>query len=91
MEGEISKVLPGIIGKAIEEETHAGEGQANWRCVAVVEWLSRKDTGKVSESTVVYVTEGGEAARLLQDQYFHVARESAYTRVFEPPYGPQKC
>lgn len=32
---------------------------------------------------VVYVTKGSEAARLLQEQFFHVAGESAYTRIYE--------
>jgi hypothetical protein len=76
------KVLPGaaeVLGK--ENEVH----------IAKIGWLSRKDTGKAYGSMVVYVTKGSEAARLLQDQYFHVAGESAYTRVFEPRYGPQKC
>ena len=170
-EGERSKVQPGAVRKAIEEEIRTVEGQANWRCAAVIRdarnterikilcrdevelqqvkeaaqktaaegvrvlrdqlypvkvdnvnrtaildqdgkvlpgatevlgkendvhiakigWLSRKDTGKAYGSMVVYVTKGSEAARLLQDQYFHVAGESAYTRVFEPRYGPQKC
>lgn len=76
------KVLPGaaeVLGK--ENDVH----------IAKIGWLSRKDTGKAYGSMVVYVTKGSEAARLLQDQYFHVAGESAYTRVFEPRYGPQKC
>jgi hypothetical protein len=170
-EEERSKVQPGTIRKAIEEEIRSLEGQENWRCAAVIRdarnteririacrdeaelqqvkkaaqktaaagarvlrdqlypvkvdnakrtavidqegkvlpgaaealgkendvhiakigWLSRKDTGKAYGSMVVYVTKGSEAARLLQDQYFHVAGESAYARVFEPRYGPQKC
>ena len=170
-EGERSKAQPGAVRKAVEEEIRAGEGQANWRCAAVIRdarnterikivcrdeaelqrvkeaaqktaaegvrvlrdqlypvkvdnvnrttildqdgkvlpgaaevlgkendvhiakigWLSRKDTGKAYGSMVVYVTKGSEAARLLQDQYLHVAGESAYTRVFEPRHGPQKC
>jgi hypothetical protein len=76
------KVLPGaaeVLGK--ENDVH----------IAKIGWLSRKDTGKAYGSMVVYVTKGSEAARLLQDQYFHVAGESAYTRVFEPRHGPQKC
>jgi hypothetical protein len=76
------KVLPGaaeVLGK--ENDVH----------IAKIGWLSRKDSGKAYGSMVVYVTKGSDAARLLQDQYFHVAGESAYTRVFEPRYGPQKC
>jgi hypothetical protein len=76
------KVLPGVaevLGK--ENDVH----------IAKIGWLSRKDTGKAYGSMVVYVTKGCKAARLLQDQYFHVAGESAYTRVFEPRYGPPNC
>jgi hypothetical protein len=76
------KVLPGVadvLGK--ENDVH----------IAKIGWLSRKDSGKAYGSMVVYVTKGCEAARLLQDQYFHVAGESAYTRVFEPRHGPVKC
>lgn len=42
-------------------------------------------------SMVVYVTKGSDAARLLQGQYFNVAGESAYTRVYEPRSGPRQC
>lgn len=79
--GQDGKVLPGaaqVLGK--ENDVH----------IAKIGWLSRKDTRKAYGSMVVYVTKGSEAVRLLQDQYFHVAGESAYTRVFEPRYGPQK-
>lgn len=170
-EEERSKAQPGAVRKAIEEEIRTVEGQANWRCAAVIRdarnmerikitcrdeaelqrvkvaaqktaaegvrvlrdqlypvkvdnvnrtaildqdgkvlpgaaevlgkendvhiakigWLSKKDTGKAYGSMVVYVTKGNEAKRLLQDQYFHVAGESAYTRIFESRYGPQSC
>jgi hypothetical protein len=170
-EQEKSRVQPGAIRKAIEEEIRTMEGQEHWRCVAVMKdarnhdrirvtcrnetelqrvkkaaektvmigarvlrdqlypvkvdnanriaildqdgkplpgitealgkendvhiakiaWLSRKDTGKAYGSMVVYVTNSSEATRLLQGQYFHVAGESAYTRAFEPRYGPLQC
>jgi hypothetical protein len=76
------KVLPGtaeVLGK--ENDVH----------IAKIAWLSRKDAGKVYGSMVVYVTKGSEAMRLLKGQYFHVAGESAYTRAFEPRYGPLQC
>jgi hypothetical protein len=59
--------------------------------IAKTAWLSRKDIGKAYGSMLVYVTKGSDATRLLQGQYFHNAGESAYTRVFEPRYGPQQC
>jgi hypothetical protein len=76
------KVLPGVteaLGK--ENDVH----------IAKIAWLSRKDIGKAYGSMVVYVTKGSDAARLVQGQYFHVTGESAYTRVFEPRYGPLQC
>jgi hypothetical protein len=76
------KVLPGaaeVLGK---------ENEVN---IAKIAWLSRRDEGKAYGSMVVYVTKGSDAARLLQDQYFHLAGESAYTSIFEPRYGPKQC
>ena len=170
-EEDKSKVHPGSIRKAIEEEIRTTDGHANWRCAAVIKdsrnaervkvacrdeaelhrvkeaaqktappnarvlrdqlypvkvdnanrtaildqegnilpgaaevlgkenevniakiaWLSRKDQGKAYGSMVVYVTKGSEAARLLREQYFHVAGESAYTRVYEHRAGPTQC
>ncbi len=66
-------------------------GEENEVNIAKIAWLSRKDQGKAYGSMVVYVTKGSEAARLLQDQYFHVAGESAYTRVYERRVGPTQC
>ena len=66
-------------------------GKENEVHIAKMAWLSHKDAGKAYGSMVVYTTKGSDAARLLQGQYFHVAGESAYTRVFEPRYGPQQC
>ena len=76
------KVLPGaaeVLGK---------ENEVN---IAKIAWLSRRDEGKAYGSMVVYVTKGSDAARLLGDQYFHLAGESAYTSIFEPRYGPKQC
>ncbi|KFZ20543.1 hypothetical protein V501_00075 [Pseudogymnoascus sp. VKM F-4519 (FW-2642)] len=75
------KILPGAADALGKENVQ----------IAKLSWLSRKDTGKAYGSMMVYVTKGSEAVRLLQDQYFHVAGESAYTRIFEPRYGPQQC
>jgi hypothetical protein len=65
-------------------------GSENNVNLAKIAWLSRKDTGKVYGSMVVYATKNSEAVRLLQDQYFQIAGESAYTRVFEPRYRPKQ-
>jgi hypothetical protein len=40
-------------------------GKENDVYIAKIAWLSRKDTGKVYGSMVVYVIKGSEAARLL--------------------------
>src|ERR1700759_5139177 len=66
-------------------------GKENDVHIAKIAWLSKKDTGKAYGSMVVYVTKGSEMVRLLQGQYFHVAGESAYTRVYEPRNGPKQC
>jgi hypothetical protein len=59
--------------------------------IAKIDWLSRKDNGKAYGSMVIHVTRGTDAARLLDERYFHVAGESAYTRPFEPRNGPVQC
>ncbi|EAQ86297.1 hypothetical protein CHGG_07550 [Chaetomium globosum CBS 148.51] len=59
--------------------------------IAKIAWLSRKDTSKAYGSMVVYVTKGSEARRLLDERYFHLAGESAYTTVFAPREGPIQC
>lgn len=75
-------LLPGIT------ETLALENEVS---IAKMASLSRKDMGKAYGSMVVYVTRASDATRLLQGQYFHIAGESAYTRAFEPRYGPPQC
>jgi hypothetical protein len=66
-------------------------GKENGVQIAKLAWLSRKDTGKAYGSMVIYLTRNDEAKRLLQNQYFHVSGESAYTRTFEPRTGPIIC
>jgi hypothetical protein len=73
---------PGVIEKL---------GKENEVKIAKLVWLSKKDSGKAYGSMVVYVSKGSEAVRLLQAQYFHVAGESAYTRVYEPRKRPDQC
>ncbi|PIA82984.1 hypothetical protein CB0940_12204 [Cercospora beticola] len=59
--------------------------------IAKIVWLSRKNSGKAYGSMAVYLSKGSDAVRLLQEQYFHVAGESAYTRVYERRQGPVQC
>jgi hypothetical protein len=59
--------------------------------IAKLVWLSKKDSGKAYGSMVVYVSKSSEVTKLLQGQYFHIAGESAYTRVFEPRLRPDQC
>lgn len=66
-------------------------GQENDVKIAKIAWLSKKEQAKAYESMVVCVTNSNDAARLLQGQYFYVAEESAYTRVFEPRERPLQC
>lgn len=66
-------------------------GTENGVNIAKIAWLSRKDMGKAYGSMVVYVTKGSEARRLLDNHYFHLAGESAYTAVFAAREGPTQC
>jgi hypothetical protein len=76
---ENSQLLPEIADKLGEEN--------NVR-IAKMAWLSNKENAKAYGSMVVYVTKSSDARQLLQEQYFHVAGESALTRLFEPRVGP---
>jgi hypothetical protein len=75
-------ILPGAT------EALGTENEVN---IAKIAWLSRKDMGKAYGSMVVYVTKSSEAKRLLDNQYFHLAGESAYTTMFAPREGPTQC
>ena len=66
-------------------------GKENEVNIAKIVWLSRKDIPKAYGSMVVYVNKGSDATRLLQEQYFHIAGESAYTNIYEPRSGPIQC
>ena len=66
-------------------------GKENNVCIAQIEWLSKKDIEKAYGLMVVYITKSSEAAWLLQDQYFHIAGESAYIRTYKPKSGPTQC
>ena len=79
---ELGQPLPGIAERL---------GKENNVQIAELAWLSKKDSAKAYGSMVVYVTKGSEVTRLLQEQYFHVAGESAFTRIFEPRSGPIQC
>lgn len=59
--------------------------------IAKIAWLSDRENGKAYGSMVVYVTKGSEATRLLQNQYFDIAGESAYTRPFRARINPGQC
>ena len=66
-------------------------GKENEVTVAKISWLSKKDTGKAYGSMVIYVTKRAEAEKLLNEQYFHIAGESAFTRIFEPRHNLHQC
>jgi hypothetical protein len=75
-------VLPGAM------ETLSQENEAQ---IAKVVWLSRKVIPKTYGSMVVYLTKNRDARRLLEEHYFLVAGESAYTSVFQQLNGPEQC
>lgn len=63
-------------------------GRENEVMIAKMHWLSDKENGKTYGSMVIYVTKAGDARRLLEERYFHLAGESANTNVFERRQGP---
>ncbi|KAL3702668.1 hypothetical protein TMatcc_011248 [Talaromyces marneffei ATCC 18224] len=66
-------------------------GKENNVSIAKISWLSKKDSNKAYGSMVVYTTKATEARRLIEGNYFDIAGESAYTRIFEPQTGPAQC
>jgi hypothetical protein len=66
-------------------------GKENNVSIAKISWLSKKDSNKAYGSMVVYITKATEARRLIEGNYFDIAGESAYTRIFEPQTGPAQC
>jgi hypothetical protein len=66
-------------------------GKENKVSIAKISWLSKKDSNKAYGSMVVYITKGTDAKRLIDGNYFDIAGESAYTRIFEPQMGPTQC
>jgi hypothetical protein len=76
---------------SIRSEAAEVFGKENGVRIAKMAWLSNKELAKTYGSMVIYVTKGSDAVRLLQEQYFHIAGESAYTRVYEPRMGPIQC
>ena len=66
-------------------------GKENNVSIAKISWLSKKDSNKAYGSMVVYITKGTDAKRLIDGNYFDIAGESAYTRIFEPRMRPAQC
>ncbi|SCV61221.1 uncharacterized protein FFFS_15790 [Fusarium fujikuroi] len=66
-------------------------GKENEVTIAKMHWLSNKENGKMYGSMVIYLTKAGDARRLLEERYFHLAGESASTNVFERRQGPTQC
>ncbi len=75
-------VLPGAL-EALGAENNVS--------IAKITWLSNKDSGKAYGSMAVYVTKGSDARRLLDNQFFDLAGESACTNAFKPREGPVQC
>lgn len=83
----------GVIDQEGNVLSNAAEtlGIENEVTIAKIAWLSLRNSGKAYGSMVIYVTKGSDAVRLLQEQYFNIAGESANTRVFERRDGPTQC
>jgi len=63
-------------------------GRENGVIVAKIAWLDWKESGKAYGSMVDYVTKGSNARQLLDEDYSHLAGESAYMAVFTRREGP---
>ena len=75
----------------IRKEVMKELGEENRVEVAKMAWLSDKTKSREYGSMVVYLTKGSDAARILQEGYFHLNGESAYAHPFEIRYGPTQC
>jgi hypothetical protein len=76
---------------AVRDGIHEALSKENGVEVRKLAWLSNKDNGKAYGSMVVYLTRNTDVSLLLQEQYFHVAGESAYTKAFEPRQALNQC
>jgi hypothetical protein len=65
--------------RPVNAETLGSENNVH---IAKIAWLSKRDSAKAYGSMVIYVAKGSDASQLLQEQFFHVAGESAYTSKF---------
>ena len=73
---------------AIRENTLTALSEENGVQIAKIVWLSDKSNQKAYGSMAIYLTKASDANFLLQKQFFDLAGESAYTRVYEPKTGP---
>ena len=75
----------------VKGEALSALSQENEVQIAKIIWLSDKSNQKAYGSMVVYLKKASDANHLLQKQFFDLAGESAYTRVYEPRIGPIQC
>jgi DNA-binding protein H-NS len=75
----------------IREDALTALGQENEVRIAKIVWLSDKSNQKAYGSMAIYLTRASDANHLLQKQFFDLAGESAFTRVYEPRVGPVQC
>ena len=75
----------------VKGEALSALSQENEVQIAKNIWLSDKSNQKAYGSMAIYLTKVSDANRLLQKQFFDLAGESAYTRVYEPRTGPIQC
>lgn len=75
----------------IREDALIALGQENEVRIAKIVWLSDKSNQKAYGSMAIYLTKASDANHLLQKQFFDLAGESAFTRVYEPRVGPVQC
>jgi hypothetical protein len=66
-------------------------GKENHVKVEKIIWLSNKDNFKAYRSMAVFLNKDSDVQRLLKEQFFHIAGESATTAPFTPFLGPVQC
>ena len=60
-------------------------GKENEVRIAKIVWLSKEQNAKAYGSMVVYLTNGSDAVRLLQGQYFHICRRVSIHECLQTP------
>ena len=84
-------VVDRITGRTLESARHS-IGEENGCVIAKLGWLSKRDSGKLYGSMVVYLASKSQADKFLEKGLFEVGGESAYTDIWkEQNPGDRRC